>query len=241
MRSNERRVGNLFRGAQFVGSFLGAVLAIVLAVSGAGQGFLEAPPTWGLAWPTVYTLRANELQVGFSSVTDPNTLYVNLGVRNDIQVGIFPMLLVAGSVPNVGGKLHVSLHSELDLGVPLHVYYWTHSGSYELHISGVLGIPLGRTATLHAGVLVVTGRHCRWGCWPVLYSTPHGILSLRLSETAQALVEVEPTPFKLRVGVLARLFEIVDLRATVSLVPQVAVWVGVEGRVVLARRELGLK
>lgn len=242
MRSMRTQVRGLGGGTPVTGTPLlsgVAALLILLGVLCAGQGFQEAPPTWGLGWPTVYTLRTNELQVGFSSITDPNSLYVNLGVRSDLQVGFSPMLLLAQRIPNVGGKLRVSLTPELDFALPLHVYYWTNSGSYQLHIGGVLGVPLGRTVGLHAGVQVVTGRYCDWGCRPVLYSIPYGILDLGLSETARALVELEPTPFKLRVGVLARLFEFVDLRAAVSLIPHVAVWVGVEGRLVLARRAPG--
>lgn len=136
--------------AQLVAGSLRVVL-LVLAVSGAGQCSLEPPPAWGLAWVTVYTLRAKELQVGLASIMDPNTLYVHLGLRDDVEIRLLPMLVLAQNVPNVGGKLHASLTPELNFAVPPHVYYWTNSGSFELHIGGVLGIPLGATATLHAG------------------------------------------------------------------------------------------
>lgn len=51
---------------------LGVVALVV--VLGAAQGFQEAPPTWGLARETAYTLRARELQIGVVSVGVPPSL-----------------------------------------------------------------------------------------------------------------------------------------------------------------------
>lgn len=117
MRTNGRRVWSLFGGAQLVAGSLRVVL-LVLAVSGAGQCSLEPPPAWGLAWVTVYTLRAKELQVGLASIMDPNTLYVHLGLRDDVEIRLLPILVLAQNVPNVGGKLHASLTPELNFAVP---------------------------------------------------------------------------------------------------------------------------
>lgn len=220
------------------------VFVILAGASCAGQGLVDAPPTLGLAWPTVYTLRAKEVQLGLLSITDPNSLYVNLGVKRDLQVGLFPVLLFTQQVFNIGGKLRVSLSPEVDVALTLHTYHWTDNlRGYEVHLGGLFGILLGRTATLQAGVQVNTGLHCSnwWGCWLVHDSILYVVLHSRLSEMAWALVEVEFTPFRFRLGGLARLLDIVDLRVALTLIPELAVRVGVEGRIVLVPDEMAGK
>jgi len=214
-------------------------LLVAVGASGAAQGFPDVPPTWGLARPTAYTLRARELQIGVVSVTDPTSLYVNYGITPDLQVGLSPIVALRGTF-NVGGKFAFSLGPDLQMALPVSYWYWTGSGSQELRVGIVLGLQVGTSLWLDAGLTVVTGQHCDWrGCWSVLFSTPHGIAQFALAETARVVVEVEAMDLKVKAGILVRVLDSVDLRATVSLVPSVAVWVGVELRLVLGRPEVG--
>ncbi len=214
------------------------LLAVVVA-PGAAQGFQEVPPTWGLAGSTAYTLRARELQLGVVSVTDPMSLYVNYGITSDLQVGLWPIYALRGSF-NVGGKFRFGLSPDLEMALPVHYWYWTGSGSQELHVGIVLGLQVGTALWLDAGLTVVTGQHCYWwGCRSVLFSTPHVIAQFALAETARVVVEVEPMNLKVKAGILVRVLDSIDLRATVSLVPSVSAWLGVELRLLLVRPKAG--
>lgn len=92
-------------------------LLVAVGAPCVAQGFQEAPPTWGLARPTAYTLRARELQIGVVSVTDSTSLYVNYGITRDLQVGMSPIYALRGSF-NVGGKFAFSLGPDLAMALP---------------------------------------------------------------------------------------------------------------------------
>ncbi len=214
-------------------------LLVAVGASGAAQGFHDVPPTWGLARPTAYTLRARELQIGVVSVTEPASLYVNYGITSDLQVGLWPIAALRGTF-NVGGKFAFSLGPDLKMALPVSYWYWTGSGSQELHVGIVLGLQVGTSLWLDAGLTVVTGRHCdRWSCWPVLFSTPHAIAQFALAETVRVVVEVEAMDLKVKAGFLVRALDSMDLRATLILVPTVELQLGVEGRLLFGRREPG--
>ena len=161
-----------------------AVLGLVstTALCAVGQGFSDVPPTWGLARPTAYTLRARELQIGVVSVTEPASMYVNYGITSALQVGLWPIVALRGLF-NVGGKFGFSLGPDLKMALPVSYWYWTGSGSQELHVGIVLGLQVGTSVWLDAGLTVVTGQHCDWrGCRSVLFSAPHVIVQFALTE-----------------------------------------------------------
>jgi len=219
---------------------LAAVLLALGVASSAAQGFSEAPPTWGLARPTAHTLRASELQIGLLSVTDAATFYVNFGLTDNLQIGTWPILALQGAF-NVGGKYRFTLTPELEVGIPLHCWYWeAQYRSYELHVGAVASLDLATAVRLHVGLTIVTGRWCDWWrCSPVLTTTPHVISEFRLAETARVLAEVEAAPLKVKTGVLIRVLGAIDLRATLILVPTVELQLGAEGRLLFGRREPG--
>lgn len=217
-------------------------LLVWIGVSGAAYGFLEVPPTWGLARPTIGTLRSGELQLGLTSVTDPTSLYLFYGFTSDLMGGLWPIKVFQGMF-NVYGKFRFSLGPELDMALWGGYLYWPDTDSYELQVGVVHELWISPSIWLDTGLIVVTGRHCRWvclwwgpcwwECWQVLVSTPYVLAQFALTQTARVMVEVEAVPLKVRAGVLVRVLDRFDLRAVINLLPSNAFWLGAEVRLIL--------
>jgi len=212
---------------------------IIIGTVGHGQtpidGFDKAPPTRGVERFTAHTLRGSELQLGMLFTQAYQDLYVEAGLSSSVQLGI-SVLTTIGGQPYGWLKMVNEIRDELLMGSSLGLMFvprgrWTPNRLYGWP-GFVFSITGQEDFSLHAGLQVRFRVNLEAPRFDYVRYSPYVIVDTEIAEGFVLLGEASYNPTYVRVGVLMRVWDALDLKAAVGL-PDLSAQFGADLRVQL--------
>ncbi len=204
----------------------------------AAAEFNIAPPTRGMERNTGYTLLANELQLGvllveeFGYIVHPD-IYVEAGISDSLQLGM-AVLTTLNERPHGWLSTSNELSDELSFGASLGFRYrparrlcpysWCDRRPNRLYGSGEFCVSFtGEEDVIgegryffHAGLQIRVRVDLEAPRIDYVRYSPYGMLHVEVADGIMALGEISYNPNFMRIGALMRVWDFLDLRATVN-------------------------